>query len=87
MERPTRRITGLGLTAALLALSGARVEGAEAERIAEALELQTGMTVADIGAGDGFKVVAREPGFGGDPSRYGVVFRRPLQDAVAPGVP
>jgi len=48
-----RRIAGLGLAAALLALPGARLEGTEAERIAEALELRAGMAVADVGAGDG----------------------------------
>jgi SAM-dependent methyltransferase len=53
MELPARRIAGLGLAAALLAVSGARLEGAEADRIAKALELRAGTTVADVGAGDG----------------------------------
>lgn len=53
--RSLRRAAALAL-AALVALGGIAVAGepaGEAERLAEVLALQPGMTVADVGAGDG----------------------------------
>ena len=44
---------GLALGCLLVAGCGGRLSAAEADRIAEVLRLEAGMTVADVGAGDG----------------------------------